>query len=123
MLNTLHETLPLPDLLPGQKLQKLDRETAEVMLALSQITDSLQMGKQITTQAARSLRNTQGMVVELRREREAAETAREELERSGWGEKLGERWCGRECRDILEGFEEECRVLRGNLERGGMVEA
>ncbi|EGP92267.1 unnamed protein product [Zymoseptoria tritici ST99CH_1A5] len=122
LLETLHEALPLPDVVAGQKLQKLDRETADVILALGQITDSLQMGKQATTQASRCLRNTQGMVLELRREREAAGKAREELERSGWGEKLEGRWCGQECRDILEGFEEECKVLRGSLERMAVVE-
>lgn len=35
MIESLHECVPQPDLLPAQKLQKLDRETADVLHALS----------------------------------------------------------------------------------------
>lgn len=116
MIDSLQENIPQPDLLPVQKLQRLDRETADVLHALSQITDTLQMGKQITTTAARNLRQTQTMVIELRREQEQAELARHELAKSGWNEKLQSRWCGTECKDIISGFEDQCKVLRGRLE-------
>lgn len=116
MVEALQEHIPQPDLVPAQKLQRLDRETADVLQALSQITDTLQMGKQITTTAARNLRSTQTMVIELRREQERAELARHELAKSNWNEKLQGRWCGTECKDIISGFEDQCKVLRGRLE-------
>lgn len=117
LLEALQEHIPLPDLVPVQKMQRLDRETADVLQALSQITDTLQMGKQITTTAARNLRQTQTMVIELRREQESAELARHELVKSDWDEKLQSRWCGTECKDIISGFEDRCRILRGRLEK------
>ncbi|CZT16823.1 uncharacterized protein RCC_02657 [Ramularia collo-cygni] len=116
MVESLQEHVPHPDLLTVQKLQRLDRETADVLHALSQITDTLQMGKQITTTAARNLRQTQTMVIELRREQERAELARHELAKSDWDEKLQSRWCGTECKDIISGFEDQCKMLRGRLE-------
>jgi hypothetical protein len=116
LLDLLKDDIPHADLLPVQKLQKLDRETADVISTLSQLTDTLQMGKQTTNSAARHLRTTQTMVVELRQERERAELARHELERTNWDERLQSRWCGGECRDIISGFEDRCNSLRGSLE-------
>lgn len=116
LVEAVQEYIPQPDLLPAQKLQRLDRETADVLQALSQITDTLQMGKQITTTAARNLRQTHTMVIELRREQERAELARHELAKSEWNDKLQTRWCGTECKDIISGFEDQCKVLRGRLE-------
>ncbi|KAK4507314.1 hypothetical protein PRZ48_001049 [Zasmidium cellare] len=116
LADALLKDIPQPDMVPVQKLQKLDRETADVIHALSQITDTLQMGKQNTNAAARHLRTTQTMVLELRQERERAELARHELEKSDWDEKLKNRWCGAECKDIISGFEDRCNALRGSLE-------
>jgi hypothetical protein len=97
-------------------LTRLSRDTADVLAALSTLTDTLQMGKQITTTAARHLRTTQAMVAELLRERERAETARTELLAGGWEEKVKMRSCGDECRGIVEGFREVCERLTGREE-------
>ncbi|KAI5369752.1 hypothetical protein Slin14017_G006310 [Septoria linicola] len=115
-LDMLKDSIPHPDIVAGQKLQKLERETTELVSTLSQLTDTLQMGKQITNSAARHLRTTQTIVEGLRREREQAETARHELTQSGWGEKLESRWCGAQCSDIITGFEARYDTLRGELE-------
>lgn len=116
LVEALHQDIPSVDVIPVQKLQKLDRETADVIQSLSQLTDTLQMGKQITTTASRNLRTTQTMVSELRLERERADLARHELSKGDWHEKLKSRWCGAECKDIMSGFEDRCTALRGSLE-------
>lgn len=116
LVETLREDIPGVDMLPVQKLQKLDRETVDVTNSLSQLTDTLQMGKQVTTTASRTLRTTQTMVSELRLEQERADLARHELTKSDWEERLRNKWCGSECKDIISGFEDRCSVLRGSLE-------
>ena len=119
LLEALLKDLPHSDALPLQGLQKLDRETTNVLQTLAHLTDTLQMGKQTTNTAARHLRTTQTMVVDLRRERERAELARHELGSSGWEERIRERWCGGQCRDIMGGFEEMCDYLRESLVQAG----
>ena len=117
LVETLSIEIPQPDVVTLQKLQKLDRETADVVHALSQLTDTLQMGKQSTAAAARHLRSTQTMVEDLRLERERADLARHELAKSDWEDRLRTRWCGTECKDIISGFEDHCNALRGDLEQ------
>ena len=122
LIETLLKELPLPDPTPHQGIQKLDRETAIVSHTLSQLTDTLQMGKHATNTASRHLRTTQTMVAELRRERERAESARYELNKGDWNDRIRNRWCAGECKDIMGGFEKMCDSLRQTLvEAGGAV--
>jgi hypothetical protein len=115
LIERLHTSLPFPDPSALTGLQKLTRETESTVHTLSQLTDTLQMGKQGTNAAARHLRTTQTIVEEMRRERENAETARGGLVTSGWHERIGERWCRRECEDVISGFEDTCTALRESL--------
>lgn len=108
--------LPMPDARALQALTKLDRETTDLLHTLSALTDSLQMGKQATTSASRHLRNTLTMVTQLRRESDLAEQAKWKIEKEGWERKLGERWCAKECGDVVGGFEQVCEGLRRGLE-------
>lgn len=117
LLEALLADLPHPDTAPLAGLQRLDRETQNVVHTLSQLTDTLQMGKQTTNAASRHLRTTQTMVADLRREREMAETAREELSRSPWEERIKGGWCKNECRDVVSGFDDVCNALRESLAR------
>ena len=119
LIEVLLRELPVPDPAPLQGIQKLDRETANVIHTLSQFTDTLQMGKHATNTASRHLRTTQTMVVELRRERERAEAARLELSKTDWSNRIQNRWCAGECRDIMGGFERMCDDLRQNLVEAG----
>lgn len=119
LVDALLPEIPQPDMVPVQKLQKLDRETSEVISALSHLTDTIQMGKQITNSAARHLRTTETMVVEMRREHEKAELARHEIAKTDWDKRLKDRWCGSQCKDIMSGFEDRCNALRGELEATG----
>lgn len=115
LIELLLASLPRPDTAPLVGLQKLGRETEATVQALASLTDTLQMGKQATNAAARHLRTTQTMVADLRRERERAETAREELSRSPWEGRIKESWCKTECQDVVSGFDELCTSLRASL--------
>ncbi|KAH9826758.1 hypothetical protein Tdes44962_MAKER03301 [Teratosphaeria destructans] len=115
LVEALLKDLPIPDTAAHQGLQKLERETASVLQTLSQLTDTLQIGKQITNTAARHLRSTQNMVADLRMEREKVELARHELVRGDMEEKIRGRWCASQCRDVVEGFERRCDELRQSL--------
>ena len=115
LIELLLASLPRPDTAPLLGLQKLGRETEATVQALASLTDTLQMGKQATNAAARHLRTTQTMVADLRRERERAETAREELALSPWEGMIKEIWCKTECQDVVSGFDELCTSLRASL--------
>jgi hypothetical protein len=115
LIETLLASLPLPDPAVLTAFQKLSRETESTVNSLSQLTDTIQMGKQSTNAAARHLRSTQTVLVEMRHERERADAAREELAAGPWQERIGERWCKRECDDVISGFENTCAALRESL--------
>lgn len=112
----LVQARPLPDARALQGLTKLDRETTDLLHTLASLTDSLQMGKHTTSNAARQLRNTHAMVTQLRMESDMAEQAKWRIEKEGWDRKLADRWCARECSDVLGGFEQVCEGLRRGLE-------
>ena len=114
------EDLPMPDVRALQGLNKLDKETADLLRVLSSVLDSLQMGKQAASSAARHLRVTQTMASELRCEREQADEARFLLEKEEWNQKLQNRWCAAECRDVVNGFEQVCNGLRKGLEESAV---
>jgi len=115
LIEALLGSLPRPDTAPLLGLQKLGRETEATTQSLAGLTDTLQMGKQTTNAASRHLRTTQTMVSDLRRERERAEAAREELSRSPWEAKIKEKWCKSECQDVVSGFDDVCNALRESL--------
>ncbi|WPG97811.1 Hypothetical protein R9X50_00059200 [Acrodontium crateriforme] len=115
LVDELLAQLPLHDPRPLQGLQSLDRANTIVVETLSQLIDTLQMGKQKTNEAARRLRTTQMIVAELRRDDERADRARVELQKENFGDWLKDRKCAAECKDVLSGFEEVCDGLRTTL--------
>lgn len=115
LIETLLASLPRPDTAALIGLQKLSRDTEATVQALAGLTDTLQMGKQTTNAASRHLRTTQTMVADLRREREHAETAREELSRSPWEQRIRDGFCKNECQDVVSGFDDLCNSLRESL--------
>ncbi|KAM0717488.1 hypothetical protein Q7P37_007340 [Cladosporium fusiforme] len=115
LIEALLASLPRPDTAALVGLQKLSRDTEATVQALAGLTDTLQMGKQTTNAASRHLRTTQTMVADLRREREHAETARDELSRSPWEQRIREGYCKSECNDVVSGFDDLCNSLRESL--------
>lgn len=116
MLSQLAEEIPSPDSRASQGLTKFDRDTTDLIRTLTGLIDSLQMGKQMATSAARCLRTTQTMVVELRREKEKADESRFWLEKQDWDQRFRDRWCASECKDVVSGFDKVCDGLRRTIE-------
>ncbi|PNS15327.1 hypothetical protein CAC42_2662 [Sphaceloma murrayae] len=116
---TLSRNLPLPDPQPLQQLIKLTRDTTDLQSALSGLLDSLQMSKQVATNAARALKVTTSMVDDLRRERERADEGIFWIDNGGWDGKLASRWAAGECRSVLEGFETAAVEVRRGVEAAG----
>ena len=127
-IDALLLSLPLPDPAPLHALQRLARDSAALLAALALLTDDLHIAKQAAAAAARHLRCTAHAVAQLRRERERADEARAQLaaadadgkpggvpEAIDWPDRIARRWCARQCRDILAGFENTCDVLRASL--------
>lgn len=112
----LVQDLPSPDSRSLGALSRLDRETADLVQTLAALSDSLQMGRQTTTSAARHLRSTHTMVSEMRRENDLAEQAKWRIEKEGWDYRLAERYCANECKDVVGGFEQVFEGLRKGLE-------
>jgi hypothetical protein len=110
------QDLPAPDSRALHTLSRLDRETTDLIQTLAALSDSLQMGRQTTASAARHLRNTQLMVSEMRRESDLADQAQWLIEKEGWDQRLAERHCASECRDVVGGFEQVFEGLRRGLE-------
>lgn len=112
----LLQGMPAHDTRALKGLITLDRETTDLLHTLASLTDSLQMGRHTTSNAARQLRNTHTMVTQLRVESEQVEQAKWRIEKEGWDRKLADRWCARECSDVVSGFEQVCEGLRRGLE-------
>nr|POE86994.1 hypothetical protein CFP56_64024 [Quercus suber] len=115
LVEQLLKDLPFPDPAAVQGIRGLDHANEVVIKKLSELTDTLQMGKHDTNNAARHLRTTQTMMAELRRERERAELARQELRERKIEDQLKARSCAAECKDVVSGFEEFCDSLRQRL--------
>ena len=115
LVETLLQELPRPDTAPLHGLQRLNRDSTATLAALANLTDTLQIGKQHTNAASRHLRNTEAVVIDLRHARERAEAAQNELVASDAENRLRNRWCQTECRDILDGFARTCDSLREGL--------
>jgi hypothetical protein len=108
--------LPAPDPRSLHALSRLNHETTDLIQTLAALSDSLQMGRQTTTSAARHLKNTQTIVSEMRRESDLADQAQWRIEKENWNDRLAERYCANECRDVIGGFEQVFEHLRKGLE-------
>ncbi|KAI9702690.1 MAG: hypothetical protein M1820_006074 [Bogoriella megaspora] len=118
LLTSPTSSLPYPSTKISPALYSLSTSTASLLNTLSSLSDTLQLSRQTTTSASRSLRNTQQVLAELQKEMAMAEEGRRWIERGGWEQRLRERGCARECREVVGGFEEVCRGWRERLEGG-----
>ncbi|KAK4994494.1 hypothetical protein LTR66_005488 [Elasticomyces elasticus] len=115
LVSDLTTALPHPSAKPLHAMTRLNTSTTDLIATLASLRDSLQISKQSSTIASRHLRTTLSIVVELRREREKSDQAECSLEKDGWGRRLEERWCAKECMDVVEGFENVCEGMRMRL--------
>lgn len=100
---------------PLASLQALISQTSDLTHSLQGLSDTLYESRQLTSTASRRLRSARELVAELRREEEGFEEGSRWLERGDWDRKLRERDAGRECGDVVSGFEAVCGEWRERL--------
>ncbi|KAL4792980.1 hypothetical protein BDV19DRAFT_367425 [Aspergillus venezuelensis] len=100
---------------PLSSLQTLISQTSDITLSLRGLSDTLYESRQLTSTASRRLRSARELVADLRREEEGREEGTRWIERGDWDRKLKEREAGRECTDVVSGFEAFCGEWREKL--------
>ncbi|KAJ4413090.1 hypothetical protein N0V91_000064 [Didymella pomorum] len=112
------QSLPHSSTDPIVSLSHLTLSTRELLQHLSNVSDTLHMSRQTTTNAARRLRTSKEQVLDWKREQERTAEGREFIERGDWDRRLREREAKRACGEVMEGFEEACGLWRKRLCEG-----
>lgn len=112
------QSLPHSATDPVVSLSHLTLSTRELIQHLSNVSDTLHMSRQTTTNAARRLRTSKEQLHEWKRESERTTEGREFIERGDWDRRLREREAKRACGEVMEGFEEACGLWRKRLCEG-----
>jgi hypothetical protein len=118
LIQTTLELLPHASAEPLVSLSHLTLSTRELLQHLANVSDTLHMSRQTTTNAARRLRTSKEQLHEWKRENEKNEEGRLYIERGDWDRKLKEREAKRECAGVVEGFEDVCGMWRKRLCEG-----
>ncbi|PLB36200.1 uncharacterized protein BDW47DRAFT_108943 [Aspergillus candidus] len=100
---------------PLVSLQTLIAQTSDITLSLRSLSDTLYESRQLTATASRRLRSARELVADLRREDEAREEGTRWIEKGDWDTRIRERTAGRECGDVVSGFEAVCGEWRERL--------
>ncbi|KAL4788727.1 hypothetical protein BJX76DRAFT_315517 [Aspergillus varians] len=100
---------------PLTSLQTLISQTSDITLSLRSLSDTLYESRQLTSTASRRLRSARELVADLRREEENREEGTRWIEKGDWDRRLREREAGRECGDVVSGFEAFCGEWREKL--------
>lgn len=114
-LTTLQDSLPRPTTTAHDALKSLHSMTNDLVNTISILSDTLHMSRQTTTTAARRLKSAKELVAELRRDEEMRDEGEAWLARGNWGDRLRDRECASECRDVIGGFEAVCNDWRARL--------
>ncbi|KAJ4325495.1 hypothetical protein N0V94_000638 [Neodidymelliopsis sp. IMI 364377] len=112
------ESLPHSSTDPIVSLSHLTLSTRELLQHLSNVSDTLHMSRQTTTNAARRLRTSKEQLHEWKRETERTDEGQQFIERGDWDRRLREREAKRACGEVMEGFEEACGLWRKRLCEG-----
>ncbi|KAL2863878.1 uncharacterized protein BJX67DRAFT_362396 [Aspergillus lucknowensis] len=108
---------------PLTSLQALISQTSDITLSLRGLSDTLYESRQLTSTASRRLRSARELVAELRREEEGCEEGTRWIEKGDWDRRLKEREAGRECGDVVSGFEAFCGEWKEKLFGAAATEA
>ncbi|KAJ5921712.1 hypothetical protein N7454_009186 [Penicillium verhagenii] len=100
---------------PLASLQALISQTADITHSLRGLSDTLYESRQLTSTASRRLRSARELVSDIRREEESREEGSRWIERGDWDRRLQDREAGKECRDVVSGFEAVCGEWRERL--------
>ncbi|KAL6233000.1 hypothetical protein BDW75DRAFT_216346 [Aspergillus navahoensis] len=113
--NTPSQHSPSSTSNPLTSLQTLISQTSDITLSLRGLSDTLYESRQLTSTASRRLRSARELVADLRREEEGREEGTRWIEKGDWDRRLREREAGRECCDVVSGFEAFCGEWREKL--------
>ncbi|KAL3481213.1 hypothetical protein BJX99DRAFT_181045 [Aspergillus californicus] len=108
---------------PLSSLQSLISQTSDITLSLRGLSDTLYENRQLTSTASRRLRSARELVADLRREEEGREEGTRWIDKGDWDRRLREREAGRECSDVVSGFEAFCGEWREKLFGAGAAGA
>lgn len=100
---------------PLASLQALISQTADITHSLRGLSDTLYESRQLTSTASRRLRSARELVADLRREEESQEEGSRWIERGDWDRRLKDREAGKECGEVVSGFEAVCGEWREKL--------
>ncbi|PSS02376.1 hypothetical protein BD289DRAFT_335405, partial [Coniella lustricola] len=114
-ITTLQEMMPQPSQAAFASIMGLQNLTNDLVHSLSDLSDLLQVGRQLTTTATRRLKSAKEVVTDMRRDEQLKEEGELWLTKGNWGERLERRECASVCRDIVGGFEEVCDGWRTRL--------
>ncbi|KAF2856936.1 hypothetical protein T440DRAFT_485009 [Plenodomus tracheiphilus IPT5] len=127
-LDTIEDLLPLIDstleLLPHAstdplvQISQLTNSTRELLQHLANISDTLHMSRQITTNATRRLKVSKEQLQDWKRENEKTQEGQDYIEQGDWDRRLREREAKRTCDNVLDGFEDVCGQWRKRLCEG-----
>ncbi|KAJ5179187.1 hypothetical protein N7492_002397 [Penicillium capsulatum] len=100
---------------PLVSLQALISQTADITHSLRGLSDTLYESRQLTSTASRRLRSARELVADIRREEESREEGSRWIEVGEWDRRLKDREAGKECGDVVSGFEAVCGEWREKL--------
>ncbi|KAJ5086066.1 hypothetical protein N7532_010837 [Penicillium argentinense] len=104
-----------PAINPLVSLQALISQTSDITHSLRGLSDTLYESRQLTSTASRRLRSARELVSDLRREEESREEGSRWIEVGEWDRRLKDREAGKECGDVVSGFEKVCGEWREKL--------
>jgi methyl-accepting chemotaxis protein len=118
LITSTLELLPLSSPQPVIALSQLSTSTRDLLEMLSNISDSLHMSRQATTNASRRIKSSKEQLGEWKRDMEAKEAGVLWIEEGNWDRRLKDREAGSACRDVVSGFEEMFGQYRQRLCEG-----
>jgi hypothetical protein len=118
LIQTTLELLPHASTEPLISLSHLTMSTRELLQHLANVSDTLHMSRQTTTNATRRLRTSKEQLHEWKRDNEKTDEGLMYIERGDWDRRLKEREAKRACASVVEGFEDVCGMWRKRLCEG-----
>ncbi|KAL6705821.1 hypothetical protein ACN47E_006281 [Coniothyrium glycines] len=118
LIETTLELLPHSSSEPLVAISQLTRSTQELLQHLGNVSDTLHMSRQKTTNAARRLKVSKEQLQDWKRENEKSQEGQEYIEHGDWDKRLQDKEAKRACDDVLGGFEDICGMWRKRLCEG-----
>ncbi|KAF1834513.1 hypothetical protein BDW02DRAFT_498125 [Decorospora gaudefroyi] len=118
LIQSTLDLLPHPSTEPLVALSHLTHSSRELLQHLANVSDTLHMSRQITTNATRRLKVSKEQLQDWKRENEKTSEGHEYIEHGDWDRRLKEREAKRACADVLDGFEDICGQWRKRLCEG-----